>query len=330
VAGEQGSNRPGDFVCGTCKADPHGILKTLLDLAKGGVGAVAAIRGYTIQRELGRGGMGAVYLARHEDTGERVALKIMLPKVAVNEWARAMFLREMENSQMLKHPHVVRLHDSGCSNGVFYFTVDYCDGGSVDKLMEKQGGKLTVREAGGIILQALDGLDYVHNVVLPNVKLADGRVVCKQGLVHRDLSPQNILLSGSGKSRVAKIGDVGLGKAFEAAGLSGLTRTGALAGKPNFMARQQVLDFRYAKPEVDLWATAACFYFMLTGRPPRNLRKGVDPWRVALEEAVVPIRKRDDSIPAALAAVIDEALIDMPAIRFKKAKDLKQALEAAL
>ena len=329
VSEEVGGRRPGDYICLKCKRDPGELIKRLLELAKSGRKDLLAIQGYTIVRELGRGGMGAVYLARHERTGEQVALKVMLPRVAADERARNGFLREIENTKALKHPNVVELKDNGCSDGTFFFTLEFCDGGSVHKLIAKPGGRLSVDEAGRIILQALDGLEYAHSVPV-KVTLRDGSTKDAVGVVHRDLSPQNIFLSGSGPSRVAKVADFGLGKAFDAAGLSGHTRTGMAAGKPWYMPRQQVVNFKYAKPDVDVWAAAACLYNMLTGQLPRDFKRGRDLWQTVLTTDPVPIRQRDPSIPKRLAEVVDHALIDKPDIPIKTAAELKRALEAVL
>jgi serine/threonine-protein kinase len=121
-----------------------------------------------------------------------------------------------------------------------------------------------------------------------------------------------------------------LSRAFDLAGLSGLARTGNSEGKPWFIPRQQVVNFKHAGPEVDVWAAAACLYNMLTGNFPRDFPRGKDVWQTVLESDPVPIRRRDSSIPSRLAKVIDKALIDRPAISFKTAADLKKALQAAL
>ena len=319
VSGEMGEHRHGEFICAACKADPTRIAQHLLELSTRGDQDLRAIQGYTIVKELGRGGMGAVYLARHARTGEQVALKVMLPRVAADENARRMFLREAENTRALKHPNVVCLRDAGCSHGTFFFTLDYCDGGSVDQLLKRHGGPLPVREAAPIILQALDGLDYAHNVSGP----------CP-GLVHRDLKPHNIFLSGIGPDRVARVGDYGLAKAFDTAGLSGLTRSGAVLGTPAFMPRQQVINFKYARPEVDVWAAAASLYYLLTGSPPRDFPPGMDWWIAVLQTDAVPIRRRAPSVPMKLAEVIDLALVDKPHIHYKTAAEFKRALEDVL
>ncbi|MBM4049282.1 MAG: serine/threonine protein kinase, partial [Planctomycetes bacterium] len=330
VSSEVTGNRQGEFICVACKADPFEILKGILKLANAGDKELLPIQGYVVKRELGRGGMGAAFLARHEKTGERVALKVMLPRVPASEHAKQSFLREMENTKLLKHRNIVQFKAGGCGNGTFFLAVEYCDRGTLAKLMQSHGGKLAIDDATGIVLQALDGLEYAHNAEIPYIKLIDGSIGRGRGLVHRDLKPSNIFLTGSGSGRIAKIGDYGLAKAFDMAGLSGCTRTGLAAGTPVFLPRQQVGNFKYAKPEVDVWAMAATLYYMLTGTVPRDFPKGRDPWQVVLQSKPVPIRQRDASIPRRLAEVIDQALIDEPEIGFKTALEFKLQLEHAL
>jgi serine/threonine protein kinase len=147
-------------------------------------------------------------------------------------------------------------------------------------------------------------------------------------VVHRDLTPHNILLGETDGSIVAKVGDFGLAKAFDQAGLSGLTRTGATAGKPWYLPRRQVIDFKNVTPAVDVWALAACLYHVLTGAYPRDFPRGKDPWQVILQIAPVPIRRREPGIPPALAEVIDEALRENPKSAFHTADELRRALLA--
>lgn len=326
VTNEIGADRAGEFLCVACKLDPTEILSSILSNASG----FAAMKNYEVLRELGKGGMGAVYLVRHKETGEQVALKMMLPKVAADEYAKQLFLREAQNTKALKHPHVVELFEYGFSNGTFFFTLEYCNGGSVEVLMKQRGSVLSIAEASQITLQALEGLDHAHNATIPCVKLSNGSIGRGRGLVHRDLSPNNIFLSNTNGNPVAKVGDYGLSKAFDLAGLSGQTFTGMAAGKPWFMSRQQVLNFRFAKPEVDVWAMAASLYFMLTGQFPRDFPTGRDRWQVVLQTPAVSVRMRNSAIPKPLAEVIDLALIDNPEIHFKTAAELKSALESVL
>ncbi|WP_073260967.1 protein kinase domain-containing protein [Cryptosporangium aurantiacum] len=294
-------------------AHPRAVAERILAAADARRPGLASIAGYTLLRELGRGGNGAVYLASRSG-GTPVALKIMLPRVAGNEKAREQFLRETEVTRQLRHPHVAALYEAGAAEGGFYFTVEYCDGGSMDALLERAGGTLPVRQAVEIAVQALEGLEYAH----------------AQGIVHRDLSPHNILLTGTGDQLMAKIADFGLAKAFDQAGLSGLTRTGAVAGKPVYLPRQQMINFREARPEVDVWSLAACLYQALTGEFPRDFSSGRDPWLIVLQDPAVPIRDRDPGVPAALAEVIDRALEENPQPGIATAADLRHALRSAL
>ncbi|MEH2156154.1 protein kinase domain-containing protein [Nostoc sp.] len=300
-------------------------IKRLLGLATGGDKKLLAIRDFNIIKLLGKGGFGEVYLAQHNQTGNFVALKVMLPAVATYDWAIQMFMRETENTKLLRHPNVVKLLDYGYSENIFFFTLEYCEAGTVADLMEKQGGRLSIDIAVPIILQVLNGLEYAHNAEIPNVKLRKGGFAKDVGLVHRDLKPSNIFLGYVQGKITAKIGDYGLAKAFDLAGLSGQTLTGNKAGTPVLMCRQQLLDYKYAKPEVDVWAAAACLYYMLTGTFPRNFTTG-DPFLAVLQNDAVPIRQRDANIPKQLAEVIDLALIEKPEIYFQSAAEFKQAL----
>jgi pSer/pThr/pTyr-binding forkhead associated (FHA) protein len=304
-------------------------VKRLLGLAEKGDKNLIAIRGYSIIQILGKGGFGEVYLAQHNQTKNFVALKVMLPAVAANDWAVQIFLRETENTKALRHPNVVTLLDYGYSESIFFFTMEYCEGGTVADLMQRQGGQLSVDIAIPIILQVLDGLEYAQNAEIPNVKLGNGGFAKGRGLVHRDLKPSNIFLCNVDGKLIVKIGDYGLAKAFDLAGLSGQTLTGTKAGTPVLMCRQQLLNYKYVQPEVDVWATAACLYNMLTGNFPRNFTSG-DPFLAVLQNNPVPIRQRDVSIPQKLAEVIDLALVEKPEIHFKSAMEFQQALLGVL
>lgn len=267
------------------------------------------IRGYSIERTLGKGRCGEVYLVRRDRTGEKSALKVMVPEVTVTEKSKDWFLEQAAISKLLRHPNIVRLKDFGYAQGIFFFTQEYCNDGNVLDLMAKRGGKLSVEEAVPIILQILEGLDYAHNAAV----------------VHRDLNPGNILLSNVGGSCIAKVADYALDKSFDLAGFRGQSFTGTKAGRPVFMARQQVIDFKYAQPDVDLWAIAASLYYMLTGTYPRNFGDK-DPFLAVLTTEPVAIAKRDPTIPKLLAEVIDYSLMDNPQIPFKTALDFKNAL----
>jgi serine/threonine-protein kinase len=327
VAAERGANRPGMFVCGGCRANVQAIMQDLATRAHTGAAELRALCGYTLLEELGHGGMGAVYRARHERTGEPAAIKLMLPRVAADECTVALFQREIRNTMALQHRHVVRCLDHGYARGTFFLALEYCEGGSVERLLARRGGTLPVDEAVEITLQALEGLEHAHQADIPFVRQKGGGYDLGKGLVHRDLKPANLVLTGWGSGRLVKIADYGLAKAFDETGLSGGTRTGELAGTWKFMCRQQVVDYKRSGPEVDVWALAASLYNLLTGHVPRHFPADKDPWLVVLESDPVPIRRRNAAIPPRLAEVIDHALVEEPEIPFRSASELKQALE---
>ncbi|HZO75384.1 MAG TPA: protein kinase [Ktedonobacteraceae bacterium] len=316
-------------VCAACRANPQRLAQHLLAQAAQGQESLCDIQGYTLLREIGRGGMGAVYLVRHEGTGEQVALKVMLPNVAATEQAIAAFLREIEVTYALQHRNLVELRAWGYAAGVFFFTLDYCTSGSLRDRLRPHGGALPIDEAYGYILQALDGLHYAHTASL-QARQADGTMRLVTGVVHRDIKPANLLFAGSDHVPVVKVGDFGIAKAFELAGLSGMTRTGDIIGTARYMPRQSVIAFKYARPAVDVWAMAASLYELLTGTVPRDFPQGCEPFLVVLHQDAVPIRRRNPKIPPRLAEVIDHALRDRPAIGYQTAMEFKRALEGAM
>ena len=155
---------------------------------------------------------------------------MLLPQVAANDYAVQSFLREAENTKALNHPNIVQLRDTGYDQGTFFFTLEYCNGGTVEDLIQQRGGKLNIEEAFNIIYQVLDALIYAHHADIPNIKQADGSIKQGQGLVHRDMQPANIFLVKSQGKNIVKLADYGLSKAFDLAGLSGQTMTGNKAG----------------------------------------------------------------------------------------------------
>ena len=268
------------------------------------------ISNYELGDELGQGAMGVVYRARRKSDGQTVAIKTLLAGKAVDEWARETFKREIESTSGLSHPNIVRLYDFNYSGNLFYFALEYCSGGSIYDLMLRQDGVFTIDEAIPMFLQALDGLAYAHD----------------QGLVHRDLKPQNILLIRTGNGTIAKVGDFGLSKSFEKAGLSGFTKTGTVGGTFPFMAREQLTNYKYVKPPADVWSMAATLYFMLTGDFPRETIEGQSGAEAVMRGHIVPIRGRDPDVPRAIASVIDRALADKAPDRYQNAGELRDAL----
>lgn len=330
-------------LCPACLADRAKVLDGVLAMLN--VNAQKArqrqktagssiLAGYEKVSLLGKGGMGEVWKVRETETGKEYALKTMLPDVAMDEQAKRLFLREAGICEQIRHPNVVTAYKTGSANGVLYILMDLCEGGSADDLMKKKGGRLSLELATYITLQTLSGLDYVHNldisVDIPGVKGRASEKLLVRGIVHRDFKPGNIFLSDSGDHPTAMVADFGMAKAFDAAGRSQVSKTGAVMGTPVFMPKQQARDCKYAKPEVDVWAAAASYYYMLTGQFVKNFRPGVNVWQVLIAESAVPIRSRDRSVPSALADVIDRALVESPRLYYSSAAALRRDIIAAL
>jgi hypothetical protein len=304
----------GDYVCAECrqaaKGDAGQVLREMLEKSrKLSAPGPGSIEDYELGKFLAKGGMGAVYLARRKSDGLQVAIKVMLPEVEVSERARREFKREIDTTRELNHPNIVTMHGYNHVGNMFFFALEYCEGGSIMDVMSTRGRLFTVDETMAIVLPALDGLAYAHEMKF----------------VHRDLKPQNILLTkatGGG----AKVSDFGLAKSFDKAGLSSFTRTGEAAGTFPFMPKEQMTNFKYVKPVSDVWSMAATIYFMLTGGVPRDVATGQSPAEAVMRGAIVPIRKRDPNLPVRLAEVIDNALVAAAKDRFQNAGEFRDAL----
>lgn len=289
--------------------NPQQLADLLLKAAKKGKAPRLDIPGYEIEKELGRGGFGVVFRARRLSDGVPVAIKVLLPRVAVKPVEMEKFLREMTITAQLHHPNIVKLYDQGHCEGIPYFIMEYCEGGSLWDFIRQQGGKVPLETARPIMLATLEGLAHAH----------------QQGIVHRDLKPQNILLDRG----VARISDFGLAKNFQQAGFSGLSITGNYAGTPLFMPREQLINFKHLKPASDVWSIAATFYFMLTGAFPYPFTKDRDPIDVILNEPVIPIGTRKTRLPKQIQDVIMSGIEVSARGRIQSASDLLTKLRNA-
>ena len=310
--------------------DPLSIMKRLLERARV---RRPDVPGFDVERTVGGGGMAWVFLVRDERSGERVAMKVMRPRVKMDdreyEQRKKMFLREMGLLGEMRHPNIVDFYGAGSFGDILYFTMEYCPHGSLQDYIKRCGGRVRLRYAVPIMLGVLRGLAYIHGAEV-TVRLADGRVVKKRGVVHRDLKPQNILFAERDGKLVAKVADLGLAKCFETAGLSGLTKTEAAAGTIPYMPVDQLECYKYVKPTADVWAIGATFFYMLTGRLPRDLDKYGDPVAGILKEKAVPIRTVMPELPAPIAEVIDRALEFEPEDRYQDCGQMLRAMEDAV
>jgi serine/threonine-protein kinase len=259
---------------------------------------------YAFERELGRGGMATVYLARDLTHNRYVAVKVLLPELAVT-LGMERFLREIDVGTALQHPRIVGVLDSGSADGVLYYVMPFVEGMSLrDRLnREKQ---LSVDDTISISQQVADALAYAHS----------------KGVIHRDIKPENILLDANG----AMVADFGIARAVSVAGGETLTKTGMAVGTPTYMSPEQAMGSKDVTPESDIYSLACVVYEMLAGQPPFT-----GPTAMALLarhslDNVPSLKIVRGTVPDAVEDAIVRAMAKVPADRFRSATDFSAAL----
>jgi serine/threonine-protein kinase len=275
------------------------------------------IPNYQMIRMLGQGGMGSVMLARSIKDGRAVAIKTLLPEVAVSEQSLKRFLREIEVAASLQHPHIVSYIEHGTHNGMVYLVTEYVSGMDASKLAKHRGGKLHYMEVVKIIEQTLDALDFAH----------------KLGFVHRDIKEQNILVDGSYPNYNAKLTDFGLAKSFKQTGMSGVTMVGDVAGTIAYMPPEQIRDFKEVRPPSDIYAVGMTAYTLMTGRHALDIspKAGIaETVKAIFEKPIVPLIIHSTEIPNEIGNVIEKALAKDPLHRWTTAGEMREALLRAV
>lgn len=271
------------------------------------------IPGYQMMRMLGQGGMGSVMLARSVKDGRAVAIKTLLPEVAVSEQSLKRFMREIEVAASLQHPNIVSYIEHGTHNGIVYLVTEYVSGMDASKLAKKRGGKLNFKEVIKIIEQTLSALDFAHN----------------KGFVHRDIKEQNILVEGHYPNYLAKLTDFGLSKSYKQTGMSGVTMVGDVAGTIAYMPPEQVRDFKEVRPPSDIYAVGMTAYSLLTGAHALDisLKAGIaETVKAIFEKPIIPIASRVPEVPIRVSAVIETALAKQVELRWRSAGEMRDAL----
>lgn len=275
------------------------------------------IPGYQMIRVLGQGGMGSVMLARAVKDGRPVAIKTLLPEVAVSEQSLARFMREIEVAATLQHPNIVSYLEHGTHNGIVYLVTEFVNGMDASKLAKHRGGKLSYQEVVKIIEQTLAALDFAHNL----------------GFVHRDIKEQNILVEGNFPNYRAKLTDFGLAKSFKQTGMSGVTMVGDVAGTIAYMPPEQVRDFKEVRPPSDIYAVGMTAYSLLTGAHALDIspRAGIsETVKAIFEKPIIPIVQRIPEIPIRVSAVIETAIAKQVELRWRTAGEMREALLRAV
>jgi hypothetical protein len=266
----------------------------------------ALVERYTIQRELGRGGMATVYLAQDLKHRRLVAIKVLQPELA-SALGPERFLREIEVASQLTHPHILPLYDSGATEGYLYYVMPYIEGESLrDRLqLEKQ---LPLEQAVAIARNVAAALTYSHS----------------HGVIHRDIKPENILLA-SGEAIVA---DFGIAKAVSAAGGERLTQTGLTMGTAAYMSPEQSFGERDLDARTDIYSLGCVLYEMLVGQPPYTGSTVQAIIARRMNDPVPSVRASRETVPVSIEVAIQKALARTPADRFSTADQFAAALTA--
>lgn len=274
------------------------------------------IPNYQMLRVLGQGGMGSVMLARSVQDGRAVAIKTLLPEVAVSEQSLKRFLREIEVSSSLQHPNIVSYIEHGTHNGIVYLVTEYVTGMDASRLAKHRGGKLNYKEVVKIIEQTLAALEFAH----------------KKGFVHRDIKEQNILVDGNYPNYLAKLTDFGLSKSYKQTGMSGVTMVGDVAGTIAYMPPEQVRDFKEVRPPSDIYAVGMTAYSLLTGAHALDIspKAGVaETVKAIFEKPIIPISSRVPDVPSRVSTVFEMALAKQVDRRWRTAGEMREALLSA-
>ncbi len=259
---------------------------------------------YTVEQELGHGGMATVYLAHDLKHDRKVAVKVLRPElVAVIGTER--FLQEIRVTANLQHPNIVQLYDSGEADGVLYYVMPAIEGESLREKLDREN-QLSIEEAVEITRAVAGALDYAH----------------RRNVVHRDIKPENIMLQ-EGTPLVA---DFGIALAVSTVAGERLTATGMSLGTPSYMSPEQATGDRELTARSDVYALGCVLYEMLAGDPPFTGSNVQAVIAKLLVEKPLALRAIRDTIPANIEAVVDKALAQVPADRFKNAKDFAEAL----
>jgi serine/threonine-protein kinase len=258
---------------------------------------------YAIEREVGRGGMATVYLARDLKHDRDVAIKVLHPELAAGLGAER-FVREIEISASLSHPRILPLFDSGEADGFLYYVMPYVEGESLEDRLGREG-QLPLDDALRLTDQISSALTYAH----------------EKGIVHRDIKPANILLTGD----QAVIADFGIARALEAASTEGLTMTGMAVGTPAYMSPEQAMGERDVDARTDVYALGCVVYEMVSGGLP-TAWTGPRAAVAKVVDTAPSLRSTDSDIPVYLDRAVAKAMATDPGQRFGTATEFTDAI----
>jgi serine/threonine-protein kinase len=263
---------------------------------------------YALEREIGRGGMATVYLARDVKHKRLVALKVLHPELAAALGSER-FEREIEFAARLQHPHILTVLDSGEAAGQLWFTMPYVEGESLRSRLRRER-QLPVEDAIRIATETARALDYAH----------------RQGVMHRDIKPENILLTKDGDTLVA---DFGIARAL-AGSDERLTETGMSVGTPAYMSPEQASGDKAVDARTDIYSLGCVLFELLAGEPPYTGPSAQVIIMKRFTEPVPSVRKVRPSVPESVDQAIQRALAPMPADRFATSREFARALQPSV
>ena len=260
---------------------------------------------YTLEHELGRGGMAVVYLARERHPSRQVAIKVLDPIITVGI-GRERFLREIDFVSNLTHPHIVPIFAAGDAGGLLYFVMPYVAGESLAERIRREG-RLPISTALRVAVEIAQALEYAH----------------RRDIVHRDIKPENILLHAD----FALVADFGVARAFRAAREDEITADGLTLGTPAYMSPEQAAGVGEVGPGTDIYGLGCVLYHMLAGEPPF----GEGPWDRVMQQQIraapPSLVGRVSGLPVPVAAAVERALAKAPDDRFPSAGAFAAALD---
>ncbi len=260
---------------------------------------------YRIEREIGQGGMATVYLAEDLKHRRNVAIKVVHPELSAVIGSER-FLKEIELTANLQHPHILPLFDSGSANGQLFYVMPFVEGESLrDRLAREK--QLPIEDAVRLAREVASALDYAH----------------RHGVVHRDIKPENILLHDGS----ALVADFGIALAMQQAGSGRMTQTGMSLGTPSYMSPEQAMGEREIGPRSDVYALGAITYEMLTGEAPFTGPTAQAIVAKVMTEDPASIILRRKTVPSIVEQAVLTALQKLPADRWATAKEFSDALD---
>ncbi len=260
---------------------------------------------WVLEAAIASGGMGDVYRARHKTLNTQAAVKVLRPHISDADEMQQRFGREAAIQAKLQHPHVARVLDYHLQDGRWYLVIEFLDHGSVADKIRQADGPIPIPQALAWVRQALDGLHYAHG----------------QGIVHRDVKPDNLLLDAYGQ---VKVTDFGIARDLT---LTRLTSTGMTLGTPHYMSPEQLLAPDQVDERSDVYAMGVVLYELLAGEPPFSGSSFFEVSQAQIQKTPPPLAERNPAVPAELAAIVSKAMGKSPAERFASCHDFGRAIE---